>query len=699
MAKEFKWDITTEQAKLLVKDGSFYFDPDLSYEITGYRPITETQGLDFDPAPFTEVGRINNETRKYSGLRIGSRAHNLWWREQQRLCNEGMTHNGYRITGDNYFFLNFYTMNIMGTSGNVRRHPNFWVAHYKLFHYIEMCEKLGRDAAIIKARGVGLSEVAASLGVGPYTTRRGYQTIYTAYEEKYLLGKGIFTSKVVANMNWLNQNTEMGFAHTRDMVDKSDIKKASKKLRNGEEDANSWASVSSAQVTDKPDKLRGDRINRVFFEESGTNPVLSDTWVVSQALVDINGQRHGIRIAFGTGGSEGKYLATLSAMMTDYRSFDILPYRHNHTESGEYALSGFMLPSWETVMSAMDHRGCVNTAQAKQYYLDQRQYKKGLVLKKYCAETAFTLEECLSMEGENQFNQDLLAQQYVDIVINKKFKEPERGNLFWVRNDQNQITGVKFVPSQSGEIYIKSHPKLVDGQIPINLYVGGIDGIDQGVNDSVVGENGSKFAAVIKMRQFGLEGDDYVAYYKERPGDVRIAYENALKLSEYYNCKMNIERSKLNVASHFRNKGYTHRLYPTPQIANASLEESRAKRRLKKKAGQEAIGVPTSVKMIEYGLALVADYIEDSCHKITFVEIVKELQKYSYEMKTKFDLVAAIQMCEIADEDLFNRTIITTTKKKELPKIGNYIDEHGRRRFGVLKNTQKIQFNHALLTN
>lgn len=43
-----------------------YFDPELSYEITGYRPINATQGLDFDPLPFMDTGRIYTETGKYT---------------------------------------------------------------------------------------------------------------------------------------------------------------------------------------------------------------------------------------------------------------------------------------------------------------------------------------------------------------------------------------------------------------------------------------------------------------------------------------------------------------------------------------------------------------------------------------------------------------------------------------------------------
>lgn len=43
-----------------------YFDPELSYELTGYRPITMTEGMDFDPEPFREAARIYEETGHYT---------------------------------------------------------------------------------------------------------------------------------------------------------------------------------------------------------------------------------------------------------------------------------------------------------------------------------------------------------------------------------------------------------------------------------------------------------------------------------------------------------------------------------------------------------------------------------------------------------------------------------------------------------
>lgn len=54
-------------------DEIFYFDPELSYELTGYRPITMTEGLDFDPTPFQEAGRNFEEKGYYTNYKKNSK--------------------------------------------------------------------------------------------------------------------------------------------------------------------------------------------------------------------------------------------------------------------------------------------------------------------------------------------------------------------------------------------------------------------------------------------------------------------------------------------------------------------------------------------------------------------------------------------------------------------------------------------------
>ena len=85
-----------------------FFDPELSYELTKYRPINKEKGLDFKPEWFTQTRDVKLETGKYSSYPPGTKKYHDFWTEEFRRCKEGFETHGYRITGDHYFFLNYY---------------------------------------------------------------------------------------------------------------------------------------------------------------------------------------------------------------------------------------------------------------------------------------------------------------------------------------------------------------------------------------------------------------------------------------------------------------------------------------------------------------------------------------------------------------------------------------------------------------
>ena len=135
------------------------FDPTLSYEITGYRPLSATQGLDFNPEWFIQTRKEFERTGKYCPYLKGSKRFDEFWREQYRRCKYGMTVNGYTITGDNYFFLNFYQLPIVDENkasgqGLDRGFPKFFESHYRFFHYLQLARILHKHAALMKARSI-----------------------------------------------------------------------------------------------------------------------------------------------------------------------------------------------------------------------------------------------------------------------------------------------------------------------------------------------------------------------------------------------------------------------------------------------------------------------------------------------------------------------------------------------------------------
>ena len=63
-----EWDVPiTEEIK--------YFDPELSYELTMYRPLTPEKGFDFDPEPFREMAKIYEQKGRYTEFPEGSKPH------------------------------------------------------------------------------------------------------------------------------------------------------------------------------------------------------------------------------------------------------------------------------------------------------------------------------------------------------------------------------------------------------------------------------------------------------------------------------------------------------------------------------------------------------------------------------------------------------------------------------------------------
>lgn len=143
-----------------INDDIPFFDITLSYELTGYKPINEIEGLDFDPEWFIEARRKKESTGYYINKHeSGKKAYDDFWLEEYNRLNNGMTINGYTITGDHYFFLNYYQ--IMNTGdiqyagqGRLMGFADFYVAQYEYFHYVELCKKLRKNAISLKGRGL-----------------------------------------------------------------------------------------------------------------------------------------------------------------------------------------------------------------------------------------------------------------------------------------------------------------------------------------------------------------------------------------------------------------------------------------------------------------------------------------------------------------------------------------------------------------
>lgn len=358
----------------------------------------------------------------------------------------------------------------------------------------------------------------------------------------------------------------------------------------------------------------------------------------------------------------------------------------------------------------MDDRGYTSYEKGKAYYDKQRASKsqdpKALIT--YSAEYCYNAEEAFSLEGDNKFNKINIAEQLTRIRVLKETPKIETGYIEYKfkngEHDEKNIDGFKWIQDDRSKIHILEHPiwtlqNITDeesGNVikaypkePLRgLYVIGVDGIDIGTTQtSPYTKNASDYCLVVKKRVYGIEEPKYVAIYKDRPSDVREAYKITIKLAQYYNAIINIEATRQSIIPWARDKKYLNLFMHRPKSTLADKIRNTNKQ----------YGTPATAVIISHQTDLIADYVNDYCHTIWFEDMLDELNRYTDENKTRFDIIAAMGMAELADEELSGVVPkLVEVKKDSWQDFGYYIDDNGYKRYGQIpKQNNQILVNNV----
>jgi hypothetical protein len=222
------------------------------------------------------------------------------------------------------------------------------------------------------------------------------------------------------------------------------------KMVNGQKVEDGWGSLIEAIVADNDRKIRGDRVDLLIYEEAGSNPVLRQSYIKGNALVEIGGNRFGIRIVGGTGGDIAG-LEGLEDMFFNPEGYNILPFYNNYTEDKEWVLTAFFIPANIAFYrdGYVDKRGVCDIEKATNFYMEERakleQSPKALI--DYKAEYCLYPSEAFALEGQNKFNKVKLVEQISAIKFKKKeVPQVERGifkfNYSNPNHKRDSITGV-----------------------------------------------------------------------------------------------------------------------------------------------------------------------------------------------------------------------------------------------------------------
>lgn len=669
---------------------------------------------------FCEVGQnFLKQRMKYTPYPRGSKGYRDFWTREIDRCINGVRIGEMYVSGYYYFFLNYHIMVIPNreTGDEEKGFASFWKIQYDLFNIVDYCQKIKMNLALIKPRGCGLSECAASMGARDYAVpvndRNGNRIhrniLYLAYDDSALTPDGVY-SKCSTTIDHLNKYTafDHAFITKRDKDPTTMVRHAG--WKDAENKEHPTGGKVTAQVMKKADNIRGQRTYLTLWEESGANPVLAQGSKVALDLSRRGGIVTGIHLFWGTSNADTKGVDAFKSILynpsgtycirfknvwenedgSPIEDLNKIPYDPRELiipeDSSEDGV-GWFIPAYEADLKFTDKDGNPDRDKAFQFYMKERAKSTLHVdaeesnVNLLHADHPFTMSEALYKESSNQFNVAKLSEQYQNLVVLKKYPKPKRGRLEWIRDTGDfKVKGVKFVEDKKGHLFVLEEPlRNIEGDSFKDLYIGGVDSIDTGIDNSQVGDKGSKYAALIFKRMYGTKGNMPVAYYLERPSDERIAYEETAKLLTWYQCKANIEATRTNVITYFREKRWSEFLYPRPRIAETDMLSNRRRR---KGVRTQKVGTPGHEKYTIHGINLIAQYVEDFYDFILFEELLLQLYNFEYTKKGKFDLIAAFAMCLIADEDMMETVIEKKKEKKPVMKLGFYKDSAGIKRYG-----------------
>lgn len=674
-------------------------------------PYVDSRGYIINTDCFRSAAVRRETLGSYTSYPKGSKGYADFWSEEKRRCREGLWLGQVRVSRYFYFFLNYYSMTLLDkdTKEERRTTPYWKKLTFDFFHLLEYCMVHKLNLSLIKPRSVGLTEAAASVGVCdffvPLIDQFGEPTFkehtYLASEMKYLNSADGLFNKMTKAVVWLNDKGQQ-YMYKPVHTQKNDemLWKAGYRDKTTNQPHDTGGSIKCTVLT-KPDDARAGRQAVIWWEESGANQKLSAALQVGLSLTNRFGETSGIHVIWGTSNADTRGVEAFGKVLSSPYSYGCVGFMNpwkgleecNDIAVGKEFVSKVPLYPFEYMLKgndSLDGRGYFityldvkgldkdgNPDRVKAYELitEERRRKSAVSgadndIMAFTADHPITMEEALYKKGTDFFNRRLLGLRHQELVLHKSQPLPDVGDV-----TVSKTREMKFVKDIRGKVQVLEPPikDPVSGALK-NLYIIGYDGIDAGTDNSQTGKNGSKMCAVVYKRMYGTSGSMVVAMYWSRPGDEREGYDEVLKLSQWYGAQVCIEDSKRSIVTYFRSKGEFSRLYTRPRIARMDMNKYKA---------DSKVGVPANEKYIIHGLELMKHYVNDHCDNIYFPDLLNQMLEYTYEDKSKYDIIAAFMMALIADEDL-RPAVESQAVQAPSHKIGHYRDSQGYKRFGKI---------------
>lgn len=584
-----------------------------------------------------------------------------WWTEQRRRCLEGYTVGGVRITGDHYWYLNFWKIRAEdeNTGRKIIMPPRFIDMDYEFFHAIEKARSMGKNFCVAKRRQVGFSEKTSALIGKEFSLYPASQSIIIAGEDKYsqatmrMCMRGLNSLKDTEFFKRKNPDT-VEYVQAKYQV----IEDGIKIWKGSMSEIYCMTAKNNAQVS------VGKSPSFVLFEEAGKFPLLQGAYKYLQPAMEANFKKTGFAIMVGTGGEMEAGADQLEDIYYNPAGWDMMPFDY---DSQDYELKDitaetsrnpvcYFVPAWK--FSIIDEQGNSLKQPSIETILSKREDAKKAKNQNAYIQTLTQMplspDEAFMRTGGNRFNIQKLNAQLARIKNSRELRDlGERGDLDWVYGNNSVPEGVAWRKDENGPFIIFEHPEYdAQGNVYLSLYRGATDSYDK---DEANSSSSMGSCQIFKgFRNTETSSRLFVARVTARPPKAEDFYEMSAKLCMYYQAPNLIEWSNIGIFGWYERRGLGHYLRERPRIVYANVKESKVNNRF---------GVDPSTK--QYWIRAYADYIEDNSHKMYDIEQVQKAINFRDDKEYNCDITISSALCIVHELDDIH---VTVKERKPKPK-------------------------------
>ena len=598
-----------------------------------------------------------------------SRYYDSWWYEQRDIITgkEGYSVGGQRITGDQYFYLNFWK--IRGVNRKTNRKgiisPRFLELDYQYFNIIERARNENKNVGLTKARQTGFSEKNACLIGKEFTFYPASQSVIVSGLDFYTQNTMNFVKRGLNNL----AGTEF---FKRKMPDRKEYMRAAFNRSIETESGTTvvvdgyMSEVYAITAKNNPQAVSSRSPSYILFEEAGVFPGVIETYKFVKPSMYSEGIKTGLAVFVGTGGEMDKGAAELEYIIFHPDEFDLLTFDLSEWEDD--VDPGTVKMGWfcpKSLYKIIDQHGNPLIEESVKKIHEERDAITDEE-KKYTAITQdpLTPSESFMIRSGGYFGKGIankLNTMKSEIKKKKELQVATMGDLDFVYDELNGrkiITGVEFTPNKEGIFEIIERPYIMEGEStpPTELYAAGTDSYDKDEANT----SSSKLSTEI-FKTFlhnGITYNKFVAGLHYRPkineGGAFTAYEASAKLCLYYNAKNLIEWSNIRIFDWYEKHNFNFLLSERPDLVVSTW--------IKNSMVNNRYGIDPNTK--SDWLSLLADYLKNSWHTMRSLKQIEAFIRFKLEKNYNCDVPIASALAYLNAYEIIERRRRKNTEPK-----------------------------------